>query len=345
MTSSDKRLRVGIIGLGDVSSFHIQAIAMHEEADLIAVCDTDSATQLKVEGVGFYTNYLEMLEKEELDVIHNCLPHHLHYPVTKACVEKGIHVLVEKPIALSYEEALLQKELEDRLEAKIGVCFQNRYNKTTLELLNWLTKEETGAVTGIKGLVTWFREPVYYESKPWRRTKTEVGYGNSMSQSIHTLDLIQLIGGSVESVKASFSKLLDVTSEVEDTVSASFNFESGAKGYLHATNANVSNSSVELEVITEHDWFTIKDSCLYRLDQQGKKQLLAEDDQLEGAKFYFGASHKYLIDRFYQAIIEDTTDYITVKDALPSIQLIEMMADSSQHISEPKRVQATDYTR
>jgi len=345
MKSDHKRLKVGIIGLGDVSSFHIQAIEMHEEADLMAVCDTDPATQLKVEGVSFYTNYLEMLEKEDLDVIHNCLPHHLHYSVTKACVEKGIHVLLEKPVSISYEEGLLQKELEVRLDAKICVCFQNRYNQTFLELLRWLDKEETGTITGIKGLVTWFREPVYYESKPWRRKKSEVGYGNIMSQSIHTLDLIQLLGGPVDSVKASLSKLLDVNSEVEDTVSASFQFKSGAKGYLHATNANVSNASVELEVITEHDWFTIKDSCLYRMDQEGKKQLLAEDEQLDGAKFYFGASHKYLIDRFYKAISEDTTDYITVKDALPSIQLIEMMADSSQHIAEPERIQAADYTR
>lgn len=345
MTSSDKHLKVGIIGLGDVSPFHIQAITMHEEAELIAVCDTDPTTQIKAEGARFYTNYIEMIEKEELDVIHNCLPHHLHYPVTKACVEKGIHVLLEKPVSISYEEGLLQKELEDRLDSKICVCFQNRYNRTFLELLRWLDKEETGAVTGIKGLVTWYREPIYYESKPWRRTSSEVGYGNSMSQSIHTLDLIQLLGGPVDSVKASLSKLLDVDSEVEDTVSASFLFKSGAKGYLHATNANVSNSSVELEVITEHDSFTIKDSCLYRLDREGKKQLLAEDEQLEGAKFYFGASHKYLIDRFYKAIIEDTTDYVTVNDALPSIQLIEMMADSSQLIAEPKRIQASDYTR
>lgn len=338
MQESQTVLKVGIIGLGDVSPFHIQAIEMHEQAELVAVCDTDSSCASKTESVPFYTDYKDMIEEQGLDVVHNCLPHFLHYPVTKECVEQGTHVLLEKPVAISYKEALLQKELEESTEQKICVCFQNRYNHTFLELLRWLNKKETGNIRGIKGLVTWFREKDYYEMKPWRRTKNEVGYGNIMSQSIHTLDLIQLLGGEVSSVKASLSKLLDVDSEVEDTVSANFQFETGAKGYLHATNANVSNSSVELEVITDTDTFTIKDSTLRRTTIFGEKEVLMEDEELEGAKSYFGASHKYLIDSFYRAITEGTNDYITVKDALPSIELIEMMAESSKTVAEPKKM-------
>lgn len=338
MNDSGKTLKVGIIGLGDVSPFHIQAIQMNEQAELVAVCDTDSSAASKADSVPFYTDYQEMIQAHDLDVVHNCLPHYLHYPVTKDCVEAGFHVLLEKPVAISYEEALLQKTLEDTYPQKICVCFQNRYNPTFLEMLHWLNKEETWTIRGIKGLVTWYREQDYYETKPWRKTRSEVGYGNIMSQSIHTLDLIQLLGGRISSVKASLSKLLDVESEVEDTVSASFQFETGTKGYLHATNANVSNSSVELEVITDTERLTIKDSTLYRTVSTGEKEVLAEDEELEGAKSYFGSSHTYLIDSFYRAILEDTNDYITVEDALPSIELIEMMADSSNSVAEPKRI-------
>ncbi|PRY82227.1 Gfo/Idh/MocA family protein [Alkalibacterium olivapovliticus] len=333
--NDNKKLRVGIIGLGDVSPIHIQAIEMSEHAELVAACDTDPSLKSVVEGTPFYSNFKEMLSEQALDVVHNCLPHHLHYPVTKACIEAGVHVFLEKPVSISYEEGKFQKQLEDNSGLKICVCFQNRYNATFLKLQDYLNKKETGKVTGIKALVTWYREDSYYKTKPWRRTKAEVGYGNIMSQSIHTLDLVQLLGGQVTSVKATLSKLLDVDSEVEDTASAVFTFSSGSRGYFHATNANVDNSSVELQVNTENETFTIKDSRLYRLNSEGEKEQLAVDDTLEGIKFYFGASHKLLIDRFYKAILEDTDDYVSVEDALPSIHLIEMMAESSKTVVEP----------
>lgn len=331
-------LKVGIIGLGDVSPVHIQAIEMNDHAELAAVCDTDPALASSLEEVPFYTDFNAMLEAHDLDVVHNCLPHNLHYPVTEACVKAGVHVFLEKPVSISYEEGLLQKKLEDENDQKICVCFQNRLNASFVTLQEWLAKEETGRITGIKALVTWYREDSYYAMKPWRRTKAEVGYGNIMSQSIHTLDLVQLLGGEVATVKATLSKLLDVDSEVEDTASSVIRFKEGARAYFHATNANINNSDVEMEVETEHDSFILTDGCLYRLDEDEKKEKLAQDEQLEGAKFYFGASHKLLIDRFYKAVIDDTRDYVTVSDALPSIRLIEMMAASSKTVVEPVTV-------
>ncbi|GEK88845.1 Predicted dehydrogenase [Alkalibacterium putridalgicola] len=343
MTNAEKSLRVGVVGLGEVSPVHLQAIEDNDHADLVAVCDRDDSLKPAGRETAFYTDYKQMINECRLDVVHICLPHHLHYPVTKHCAEAGIHVFLEKPLSISYEEALKQKDLEDTTDSKICVCFQNRYNPTFTELVNWLSKKETSPVTGIKGLVTWFRKEEYYTLRPWRKTKAEVGYGNIMSQSIHALDLIAVLGGEVDSVKATLSKLLDYESEVEDTASAVFNFSSGAKGYLHATNANISNSSVELEVQTEHERFWIKDGTLYRTDQAGDTHILAEDDRVDGAKSYFGASHKRLIDVFYTAILDDTDEYVTVKEALPSIQLIEMMAASSRTVVEPDMITADEF--
>ena len=338
MENKKRKLKVGIIGLGDVSPVHIQAIEMNEHAELTAVCDTDLTLASSIENVAFYTDYNEMLETQDLDVVHNCLPHFLHYPVTEACVKAGVHVFLEKPVAISYEEGLLQKKLEDEYDQKICVCFQNRLNASFTTLQEWLAKEETGQITGIKALVTWYRENSYYDLKPWRRTKAEVGYGNIMSQSIHTLDLVQLLGGEVSSVKATLSRLLDVDSEVEDTASSVIRFKEGSRAYFHATNANINNSDVEMEIVTEHETFKLTDGSLYRVSEDGRKEKLAQDEQLEGAKFYFGASHKLLIDRFYQAVISDTNDYVTVSDALASIRLIEMMVASSSTVVEPATV-------
>ncbi|MEM5593934.1 Gfo/Idh/MocA family oxidoreductase [Niallia circulans] len=110
-----------------------------------------------------------MLEKETLDCVHICLPHYLHYPVTKACVEKGIHVLQEKPLALHTEEGLeLLKLEEDNKQVKIAICFQNRLNETVEKLRQIIAENKYGKIVGIKGIVTWARTKSYYDNKPWR---------------------------------------------------------------------------------------------------------------------------------------------------------------------------------
>ena len=81
-------LKIAVIGLGDISGIHLAAILANPKAELVAVSDIDETRREIVQGVNFYTDYQEMLEQESLDCVHICLPHYLHYPVTKACVEK-----------------------------------------------------------------------------------------------------------------------------------------------------------------------------------------------------------------------------------------------------------------
>ncbi|MEM5595964.1 Gfo/Idh/MocA family oxidoreductase [Niallia circulans] len=162
-------LKIAVIGLGDISSIHLSAIQANPTAELVAVSDIDETRRESVQGVNFYTDYQEMLEKETLDCVHICLPHYLHYPVTKACVEKGIHVLQEKPLALHTEEGLeLLKLEEDNKQVKIAICFQNRLNETVEKLRQIIAENKYGKIVGIKGIVTWARTKSYYDNKPWR---------------------------------------------------------------------------------------------------------------------------------------------------------------------------------
>lgn len=323
-------LRVAIIGLGDVSPVHKYAIDVSDNGELVAVCDVNEALKTKYPDVPFYTDVEAMLEKEDLDVVHICLPHYLHYPVTKLCVEKGVHVFQEKPLALDYEEGLKTLALAEESSKKIGVCFQNRYNETFLELKRLLADENVGAVTGVKGLVAWHRPETYYTIKPWRGQMEFAGGGSIINQAIHTLDLMQVLGGEIDRCKASLSNITDYDIEVEDTAVANFTFKNGARGFYMSTNAYVENSSVELQVITEKSKFTIKDNCLYRTNSSGEKELHLQDTPIEGTKFYYGPSHSALIQRFYNAIEADSDDYVTVRDALPAMLMIDAMKLSSK---------------
>ena len=92
-------MKAAIVGFGTISIVHIDAIASNPGMELVAICDINEELAAKVpEGVKFYTDYKKMAEEVKPDVIHNLLPHYLHYPVTKELVEMGFNVFCEKPI-------------------------------------------------------------------------------------------------------------------------------------------------------------------------------------------------------------------------------------------------------
>lgn len=330
-------LKIAVIGLGDISKIHIPVIQDHPNVELVAVCDSDESLRHTVAHVNFYTDYHEMLEKESLDCVHICLPHHLHYIVTKACVEKGVHVVLEKPLARSAEEGMAVVALEEaNPDVKICVSFQNRFNETFVKLREMIESGDYGKVLGLKGLVTWFRPKSYYDVKPWRGTMKYAGGGVMINQAIHTLDLMQVIGGKVSTIRGSVDNLFDYGYEVEDTATANIQFENGATGLFFATNTNVTNSSVEFQVILEKGKLTIKDSVLTVTNGEDKKEEVIEDSKLPGSKFYYGASHSHLINHFYNCIENDTDDYIHAKDAQVSMEMISAIRRSSEIKQEIK---------
>ncbi|WP_436853846.1 Gfo/Idh/MocA family protein [Staphylococcus caeli] len=324
-------LNIGIVGLGDISQVHIHAIKHNSNAQLVAVCDVDPTYSDKIPNVHFYSNLEEMLRSEKLDCVHVCLPHYLHVWATKTCVEHGVHVLQEKPLANNAKEGMELIKLQHKYpNIKIGICFQNRYNDTFQMLKQIVESKSYGNIIGIKGLVTWYRPESYYTEKPWRGKKVTAGGGVLINQSIHTLDLMQILCGKIDTIKGTVSQLLDYNIEVEDTASAHIKFENDANGMFFATNANFGNSSIELQVTLENGKFTIKDNMLTRTDEQGNKVKIIEDAKMTSSKSYYGPSHSKLIAQFYECILHDYDNFVHVKDALPSIAMIDAIQKSSE---------------
>lgn len=323
-------LRVGVIGLGDVSMIHLHAIKSNEKAELVAVCDIDETKSNLIENVNFYSDYIEMIEKENLDCVHICLPHYLHYSVTKQLADLGVNALLEKPLCLDTEEAERFRNLSDSTDTNVCICLQNRYNNTVKKMEEIIKSGVYGKLVGLKGLVAWNRPKDYYTVKPWRGKMEFAGGGVMINQAIHTLDLMQLLGGEIASIKGNIDNFLDYDIEVEDTANAIINFKNGAKGIFFATIANATNSSVELEIILENGMFIIRDGKLYR-HVDGELVELAEDEKLSGVKHYYGASHSKLIDSYYNCLLNNSTDYINIEDAIHSIKIIDSIRYSSEN--------------
>ncbi len=326
-------IKAAVIGLGTISAVHLDAIASNPEITLAAVCDADESCRDRAPaGVPFYTDYGEMIRRERPDTAHVCLPHYLHYPVSRRLAEMGVHVFCEKPAAMNIAEAERFAALEaDHPELKICICLQNRLNETTVELKRIIDSGEYGRLIGLRGFVPWYRDPEYYRQKPWRGTWAAAGGGSMINQSLHTLDLMYYLGGEVDRIHAMTGQLNDFGIEVEGDVVARMEFRNGARGLFFATNNNWANESVQIRAALEKGVFHIEDNTLYRVGPGSDRQVICRAARpAEGVRFYYGASHARLVERFRLAVETGSDDYIHVRDAVMVIRLMETIFRSAK---------------
>lgn len=321
--------RVAVIGLGEIAKTHIPILREMDQIELCAVCDIDESRRSLAPDVSFYTDYHQMLLTEKPDCVHLCLPHWLHYPVAVDAAKMGIHIFCEKPLALNVKEAEEFAQLEqDFPQVKMGLCLQNRYNETTEELVRIIQSGEYGAVTSIYANVVWARSLSYYQASPWRGKMETAGGGVMMNQSIHTLDLMQLFAGEIDSIRGNICQLLDYGIEVEDTATARIQFKNGAVGTFFATVAYAVNNNVEIFVELEKASFVMRNNTLYRKTAEGEGKVI-EDARLPGSKFYYGASHAKLIHIFYEDLESGEVRYPRAADGVISMRMIDAIRTSS----------------
>ncbi|BAS07133.1 inositol 2-dehydrogenase [Arthrobacter sp. Hiyo4] len=168
-------LKAAVIGCGDVSAVHFEAIAKLDGARLAGVCDSDPgrlAAAVAAYGVPGFPDHLSLIEAVGPDVVHITTPHNMHATIAVDCLERGVNVIVEKPLAHTLKEGRRLVAAAEGSDAKIAVCFQNRYNATSQAMHALLSSGELGAVVGASATVLWHRDADYYLSRPWRGTWT-----------------------------------------------------------------------------------------------------------------------------------------------------------------------------
>ncbi|MBQ9730095.1 MAG: Gfo/Idh/MocA family oxidoreductase, partial [Clostridia bacterium] len=238
-------MKTAIVGLGVIGKVHEKVL---ETLSIPAACACDILeSEILRYGEKGYQNYSKMLEEEKPQVVHICTPHYLHAEMIIEALERGIHVLCEKPICIQKEEIENILEAEKRSSAQLGVCFQNRYNPSTLLAKELLSGKK---IRSAEGSVRWHRDAAYYAQAQWRGKKRTEGGGVLVNQAIHTLDLLQLFCGMPSKVIATCeNRSLQGVIEVEDTVNMTcmgkVNFS------LFATNAEVNERPAEIRFIME----------------------------------------------------------------------------------------------
>lgn len=329
--------RLGILGGGNISSTHAHAAGQIRGAEVVAVWghNASKATTLGNEiGARAYERLEDFLD-QPMDAVLIGSPPGMHAEHTRAAAEKGIHVLVEKPLEISTERVDEIIEACDRAHVKLGVFLQDRTAPDIAWLKRLVDDGGMGRPLLFSARVKWYREPSYYSGSRWRGTRELEGGGALMNQGIHTLDLLLWLLGDAERVYArSRTAFHDI--EVEDTVVACLDFADGLAGTFEATTAaypgyprRIELTGTEGTVILENDRIVSVD---LRSDPVEPIPNEAADDSPRSNTPLISdlRGHRRIIEDFLRAIATDSAPLCDGREARRSVALAEAVYQSGR---------------
>lgn len=247
-------LKFSLIGTGVGASLLAKAAKVLRDEGLIELTAIASRRREKVINFAseyafkkYYTDYIEMLSKEEPDIVAISTPHYLHFPMAIEAIELGIHTLVDKPMAVNLYEANEMIRRAEKAGVKLGVVLQSRFNKNVRFIKELVDKEILGKLILGEAIVEWYRPQEYYATSRWRGRWATEGGGVLINQAIHTIDLLLWIMGEPNYLWAQIDTVAhDI--EVEDIAIALVRFRNNALGVIQGSTAIYPGMPTRLEI-------------------------------------------------------------------------------------------------
>lgn len=246
-----EKIRLGILGLGNQGSLYSRYLLEGKcpEFELVAICDRNPARiQWGQENLCAEIRYFDhaetMLDSGLIDACIVAVPHYDHPKYAVACMERGIHVLVEKPAGVYTKQVRWMNEEAGKHNVVFGMMFNQRTNCIYRKMRELIQSGKYGNIRRTNWLITnWYRPQAYYDSGDWRATWSGEGGGVLMNQCPHQLDLLQWICGMPKKVNAhmKYGQWHDI--EVEDDVTAYLEYENGATGVFITTTGDAWGSN------------------------------------------------------------------------------------------------------
>ena len=233
-------LKFALVGCGRIAKRHSELLGHNQikDASLVAVCDIDIDKAKKIGSqfsVPYYADMDEMMRKESIDVVSVLTESGYHAKHVIQLAQYGKHIVVEKPMALTLDDADDMIKACDAHHCKLFVVKQNRFNVPVVKLKEAMDQKRFGKLVLGTIRVRWSRDQSYYD-QAWWRGRWDMDGGVLTNQASHHVDLLEYMMGDVESVFAkSATALVDI--EAEDTGIVILKFKNGALGLIEATTA------------------------------------------------------------------------------------------------------------
>jgi len=284
-------MRFAIVGCGVISATHSACIAGIEGAELVAVADIVEERAKKLAqkyNCDYYTDYHEMLKRDDIDIVNVCVPSGLHHIIAIDAMNAGKHVIVEKPMDITLPAADAMLEAAYKTGMKMSVISQHRFDDAMIEIKKAIDSGRAGKLYFGASHTKWYRSQEYYDSGDWRGTLALDGGGAIMNQSVHYVDLLQYAIGPVDEIYAYTGTLAHERIEVEDLAVASVKFKNGALGIIEGSTLAWPGLATKLDIYAENGTMGIKnDKIAYwnlkDASDEEKQKLLVKDEIKIGA--------------------------------------------------------------
>ncbi len=266
-------VRFGILGAGMIANIHAQAIRTLPDAYLAGVADVNTAGAEAFAGrygIAAYPDYEAMLADDAIDVICICTPSGFHAQQALQAIRCGKHVVLEKPMALTEEDADHIMEAEQRSGVRVTVVSQLRFSEDVQMLKELVQKNAFGRQVFCNLFMKYWRDPFYYASSGWKGTLALDGGGALMNQGIHGIDLLLHVVGNAAVLKGR-KKTISHSIEVEDTAAALLEFDSGALGVIEASTCTAPGFERRLEIHGDRGYAVLVEDRLAELMLDGQQ--------------------------------------------------------------------------
>ena len=328
-------MKYALIGCGRIAVNHMKA-ALNNELEIVAVCDVLPEKMEEIlakydlqdnQSIKRYVDYKEMIENEEIELASIATESGIHAEIALHCIEKGVNLIIEKPMAMSIEDADKIINLAEEKNVKVSACHQNRFNVAIQELRKAVEAGRFGKLSHGSIHVRWNRNQGYYNQAPWRGTWEQDG-GALMNQCIHGIDLLRwMMGDEIEEIYGVTRQQFHDYLEAEDVGMAVVKFKNGAIGTIEGTtNVYPKNLEETLYIFGEKGTVKIGGTSTNNIDVWDFADETEEDQKNKGlaeqTSNVYGNGHTSLFADVMDAIKNDRKPYV---DAVAGRNALEVV--------------------
>lgn len=329
-------MKYALIGCGRIATNHMKAV-LNNHLELTAVCDIDENAieallakhDLQNDSyIRRYTDYKQMIaENDELELIAIATESGIHAEIALYCIDHGINVIIEKPMAMSIQDADEIIKRSQQKGVKVSACHQNRFNIAVQEMRKALENGRFGKLSHGSIHVRWNRNQDYYTQAPWRGKWASDG-GALMNQCIHGIDLLRwMMGDEITEVYGVTRQQFHHYLEAEDIGMAVVKFSNGAVATIEGTtNVYPKNLEETLYLFGEKGTVKLGGKSTNAIDVWD----FAQDDTSDGNNQGFheetanvyGNGHTSLYADVIDAIKNDRQPYVDAQAGKNALELV-----------------------
>lgn len=349
-------MKYALIGCGRIATNHVKAV-VNNGLEFVAACDIELENieillakhdMQNDSSIARYTDYKTMIEEHpELELVAIATSSGVHAEIAMYCINRGINVIIEKPMAMNMKDAEEIIRRSEEKGVKVSACHQNRFNIAVQRMRNALEAGRFGKLSHGSIHVRWNRNKDYYDQAPWRGTWADDG-GCLMNQCIHGIDLLRwMMGNEVDTVYGVIRQQQHHYLEAEDVGMAVVTFKNGAVATIEgSTNVYPKNLEETLYLFGENGTVKLGGKSTTNIDvwdfADETEADLSNKGLEEQTSNVYGNGHTSLYADVVDAIKTDRAPYVDATAGKNALEMILAIYKSMQE-GAPVKLPLTDF--